>query len=85
MLETMPQQNKKENSYLKPGWDILLQKELIEESGINKWEWIEKYSPKFRALVEERGKEIEELIKTPLLLKETFKQWLYEEKPETIH
>jgi hypothetical protein len=85
MAEIMPQEHKKDNPYLQPGWDILLQKELIEESGINKWEWIERYSPKFRELVEERRKEIQVLINDPLLLKETFKRWLYEENPETIH
>lgn len=75
-----------ENPYLNnPGWHILLQKHLIIESGIDKFEWIRKYAAKFRGLIEEHQEEIKELIKDPILLQETFKKWLYEEKEETIH
>lgn len=85
MPEPQIEKHNQENPYLQPGWDLLLQKDLIIESGMDKFEWIEKYSPKFRKLVEEKREEIKELLKDPLLLKETFKKWLYEEPEETIH
>lgn len=86
MLDAQLNKEKKhENPYLQPGWDLLLQRDLIEESGMDKIEWIERYSPIFRQLVEEKTEEIKELIKDPELLRETFKKWLYEDKNETIH
>ncbi|MGC9048688.1 MAG: hypothetical protein ACP5IX_00475 [Patescibacteria group bacterium] len=81
----MPEMHKIDNPYLQTGWDLLLQRDLIKESGMDKFEWIERYSPLFRQLVEEKADEIKELIKDPELLKETFKKWLYEDKEETIH
>jgi len=85
MVEPMMENNKRDDPRFQPAWDLLLQRDLIQESDLDKFEWIEKYSPKFRLLVEEKQKEIKELIKDPLLLKETFRKWLYEENEETIH
>ena len=64
------------------GWEISLQRELILESGIDKIEWIEKYSPKYREIIESHPQFIEEYKTDKSELKEQIKNLLYE---ETIH
>lgn len=61
------------------GWEISLQKELILESGIDKREWIEKYSAKYREFIDmnpQFGQEIEERKEA---IKEKIKNYLYQE------
>ncbi len=85
MPDIIPQSKPDNNPYTQPGWDILLQRNLIRESGIDKLEWIQLYSPKFRDLVEEKAEIIKTLQNDPEKLKEQFKKWLYESRNETIH
>ncbi|HON21691.1 MAG TPA: hypothetical protein PLX73_02245 [Candidatus Paceibacterota bacterium] len=85
MPDIIPQSKPDNNPYTQPSWDILLQRDLIRESGIDKLEWIQLYSPKFRDLVEEKAEIIKTLQNDPEKLKEQFKKWLYESRNETIH
>jgi len=85
MPDIIPQSKPDNNPYTQPSWDILLQRDLIRESGIDKLEWIQLYSPKFRDLVEEKAEIIKTLQNDPEKLKEQFKTWLYESRNETIH
>jgi len=65
------------------GWEISLQKELILESKMDKREWIEKYSAKYREFINANPQLIEEFEEDRETAKEKIKNWLYLE--ETIH
>lgn len=65
------------------GWEISLQRELILESGMDKKEWIEKYSAKYREFINANPQLIEEFEEDKETVKEKIKNWLYLE--ETIH
>lgn len=65
------------------GWEISLQRELILESGIDKREWIMKYSAKYREFINANPQLAEEYEEDKETAKEKIKNWLYQE--EAIH
>ncbi len=87
MPDIIPQTKPDNNPYNQSDWDFILQRDLIKESGLDKFEWIRLYSPRFRQLVEEKSEIIKALQNDPDKLKDQFKKWLYENEShnETIH
>lgn len=87
MPDIIPQTKPDNNPYNQSDWDFILQRDLIKESGLDKFEWIQLYSPKFRQLVEEKSEIIKTLRDDPEKLKEQFKKWLHEPENhnENIH
>ncbi len=69
-LEKQPISSKEKSLYMKKS--ILTEEELIEESGLEPEEWIEKYGKRFREIIDKKP----ELLKD----KEKLERKLYKEK-----